>query len=498
MRRDGITEKDFEKETYVIDRNMKVKAKNGKSVPALLVFSESLRCIKTKALEVLKVQFGHAFECKDIQWVITVPAIWRPSSRQFMREAAEKADMLTTGNRDQLKIALEPEAASIFCRREKMWRLENKTDQGKAYMVVDCGGGTVDVTIHKITHDNKIEELYKATGGGWGGMNVDLEFEKLLTEELGSAFVSDFQKKHPSGWVDIMRAFQTAKCSDRAADGENTRVKVDNIDFVNYCRASTRMTTNFDNMLTQSMKKHRVSVTRGSLVLPPDVMKSLFQPSLQNIREHLLDLLKMEDMNKIDFIFLVGGFSESKLLQEDIKAAVGGGKRIFVPGKGTAAIMEGAVMFSGQTNVIKSRKSALTYGTDVSNKFDEKIHDISHRYVDREGVERCRDVFFTLVTVGETITTGNTRRFTFNPIYKDQESVRFVFFVTEKREATYTDDAGVEQETASLCVPSPYTEKGSNRKINMDIRFDDTEIKAIVTDVESGQIRQAGLSLQIA
>ena len=36
-------------------------------------------------------------------------------------------------------------------------------------MVVDCGGGTVDVTVHEISMDGlHLREVFKATGGPFG------------------------------------------------------------------------------------------------------------------------------------------------------------------------------------------------------------------------------------------------------------------------------------------------------------------------------------------
>lgn len=37
-------------------------------------------------------------------------------------------------------------------------------------MLVDCGGGTVDMTVHEIDNDGKLTELLKATGGAYGGI----------------------------------------------------------------------------------------------------------------------------------------------------------------------------------------------------------------------------------------------------------------------------------------------------------------------------------------
>ena len=38
-------------------------------------------------------------------------------------------------------------------------------------MVVDCGGGTVDITVHEMaTNGGKLKELFKATGGPYGSV----------------------------------------------------------------------------------------------------------------------------------------------------------------------------------------------------------------------------------------------------------------------------------------------------------------------------------------
>lgn len=64
-------------------------ARNGKSIDALVVFAHSIRYLKDQAIEIIRERTGDKQYCeKDIQWVITVPAIWEPAAKQFMREAA--------------------------------------------------------------------------------------------------------------------------------------------------------------------------------------------------------------------------------------------------------------------------------------------------------------------------------------------------------------------------------------------------------------------------
>ena len=41
---------------------------------------------------------------------------------------------------------------------------------GTKYMLVDCGGGTVDITVHEMESHGRLKELYKATGGPYGSV----------------------------------------------------------------------------------------------------------------------------------------------------------------------------------------------------------------------------------------------------------------------------------------------------------------------------------------
>lgn len=67
---------------------IEIKAANGKSYPALKVFSHALRFFKQHVLAELSDQSTAKLSEEDITWVLTVPAIWRQPAKQFMRTAA--------------------------------------------------------------------------------------------------------------------------------------------------------------------------------------------------------------------------------------------------------------------------------------------------------------------------------------------------------------------------------------------------------------------------
>ena len=115
---------------------------------------------------------------------------------------------------------------------------------GDRYVVVDCGGGTVDLTVHQIRlPEGHLKELYKASGkktysswsfcfmqlgfssylllpgGPYGSLGIDYEFEKLLCKIFGQDFIDQFKVKRPAAWVDLMIAFESRK---RAAAPDRT------------------------------------------------------------------------------------------------------------------------------------------------------------------------------------------------------------------------------------------------------------------------------------
>ena len=69
----------------------KIPAINGGEMPAIKVFSLALKCLAAKLLKFITSKIGFSnIQPRDILWVLTVPAIWKPGARQFMRKAAYK------------------------------------------------------------------------------------------------------------------------------------------------------------------------------------------------------------------------------------------------------------------------------------------------------------------------------------------------------------------------------------------------------------------------
>jgi hypothetical protein len=83
---------------------------------------------------------------EDIRWCITVPAIWSDGQKLLMRQTAEEAGLDAA---DQVVVAIEPETAAPYGILDARRRNSSEALQGsesQRFMVVDCGGGTIDIS----------------------------------------------------------------------------------------------------------------------------------------------------------------------------------------------------------------------------------------------------------------------------------------------------------------------------------------------------------------
>ncbi len=79
-----------------VTRDLKVKAMNGQEYYLVDVISHILRYLKDQFLE-YHSRSGHSVSRLQLEWVITVPAIWKARGKQLMREAGYQVRILVFG-----------------------------------------------------------------------------------------------------------------------------------------------------------------------------------------------------------------------------------------------------------------------------------------------------------------------------------------------------------------------------------------------------------------
>ncbi|XP_035191181.1 heat shock 70 kDa protein 12A-like isoform X3 [Oxyura jamaicensis] len=470
-----------------VTSGMEMEASNGKTLPALVVFAESLRYMKEHALNtVQEASFHTVCDPQKITWVITVPTIWSAAARQFMRLAAKEAGLISDMISEKLIIALEPEAASLWCKQlpqqgfivEASDKKKFEDSPGIQYIVVDCGGGTIDITVHEIQENHYLKELHKASGGGWGGNRVDENFNAFLREIFDDGVWDEYVKNHPTELQHMMYSFGLQKCS---ASREAVYI---------HCYYNLTRVAESRKEIAQFFKKVTGAVwCDGNIMITYEKMRSFFEYSIKNIVGTLREILDKPEMAKVQYILLVGGFSTSIILRDAIHQAFSKKCHILCPMEAQAAVAKGAVLFGVNPKIIASRISARTYGVEVYTRFDAAIHDVCKQYVSKaDGLVYCKDVFRKLVGIEESVNINEVAEYIFSPIESDQTCACFAFYSTEKQCAQYVDEEGMEL-LGSCTVPMPDTKLGKNRKLRLDVKFGLTEFKATATDITSKESR---------
>ncbi|XP_069704029.1 heat shock 70 kDa protein 12A-like isoform X2 [Periplaneta americana] len=502
-----------------LNRNTELQAANGHSMPALAVFAHALHHLKGHALRELSDQTGSNVAVEDVRWVVTVPAIWKQPAKQFMREAAYQAGLCEPDRPEGLLIALEPEAASICCRKlrlnqlvpervseqteVKLKRASNSTlnlpleptgsklvledsAEGTRYMVVDCGGGTVDITVHELSEcHGTLRELHKATGGPWGSMGVDYEFERLLEDIFEAEFMAQFKLKRPAAYVELLLSFEARKrsASPHRDSSLNIFPPFAFIDYYRKCKGKE---------VEQTVKKYgRKDITwstQGMLRLQPNVMMELFRPMLDKIIQHIRDVLESPRVNGIKFLFLVGGFAESQILQHEVRKTFNDKVKVIIPQGVSLTILRGAVLFGLNPGLVTVRRSKQTYGVGVLKRFMHGVHP-PEKLIEKDGVEWCADVLDKFVLAEQSVGIGETvvRRYT--PACPSQKSIVINIYSADSDEAQFITDRGVQRcGTLSLNIPDVEDSKicDSRREIHTRMVFGGTEVTASALDIATG------------
>ncbi|XP_026017346.1 heat shock 70 kDa protein 12A-like [Astatotilapia calliptera] len=463
-----------------LNSDVTIEAANGRSMKALKVFTEALRHLKEDALKFISENAGgKQFIASDFTWVVTVPAIWDPSAKQFMREAATQAGIVTAGKEDRLVIALEPEAASVWCKKLPAdgFKTENNSEvtfeqaSGTQYIVVDCGGGTIDITVHEVLEGGALKELHKASGNDLGGQTVDIKFKEFLREIFSDSLWDTYEKEDPGELQKMMYDISVLKENDDDVEiscpynlGEMAKEK-------------QKMETFFESV-------RGVSWNRGSIKISKEKVRSFFAESLNGITKSLREILKKDF--RVEYILLVGGYARSLILRQHITNQFSDQCKVLCPSHPQEAIMKGAVMFGRNPALVASRISAFTYGVSLSLRFDASNHRADKRYTNKEG-EWCDGIFCVLVRENEEVGWDKTSEYSCTPIERDQTAITFAFYRTERniQGLMYVDEWGVEK-IGSIILESPVTARGMNREIKLQIKFGATEITVTAIDVDSG------------
>ncbi|KAH7445618.1 hypothetical protein KP509_01G017900 [Ceratopteris richardii] len=407
---------------------------------------------------------------KNVQWCLTVPAIWDEEAKQLMRLFAEKAGMIQ-GNlclsNDEaspypLRIILEPEAASAYCQDEA--RRNVQISQGDKILIADIGGGTIDIAVHEVLEINassgitKVKEAVPSYGALGGGTFVDLLFFQLVNRRIEC--FSDFcRNSNQSLGLDISSWWQRLKADYDGGDYSGQYYLI-------------------NSGLTDAWKRYdrergiqKADNEYSHLHLAPADFTEIFDPEVRKI----IDLIEQQ-IRDVKILMIVGGFANSAYLKKKIRDAFKGRvKEIIIPLDPGRAICRGAASLYMKRGYIESRISRRTYG--ICARRDFQVGDpIELEDIDDDGKRKCTRTFSVFVKKGAEVEVDSKAKRTYYPAFHGQQKIRFDLYSSPRTDPRYTTEEDAKKEGSFEIDISRGKSKGKEREIEVTMLFGDSVI----------------------
>ncbi|WAR14104.1 HS12B-like protein [Mya arenaria] len=403
-----------------LTRTTTVNDAQGREMPAVEVFTTAIRHLKNHFLE--QAQKRVELKENEVRWVITVPAIWNDDAKQFMIEAAKMAGI----KEDQISLAYEPEAAAIFCKQSRLAKLKHEGKDatiqpfppGFKFLILDLGGGTVDITAHEVQKDGTLQTLTEPSGGKWGGTLVDdgfIEiFEGLFGKEVMKSLKTDPKK------ADYKREL------DAEIEIKKKTVVVE-----------SNNTTDDDFI---------------SIKLPFALTEETKSPQFQSALE--------------------GQTFNGKVIQK--------GDKVQIHNSIVISAFDRAVSYGFDPTIISTRISSYSYGITSSVPFNSQLHPEVSRVKRSDGSYRCDDVFKLFVKKGCKVIPGHTTAsHEFNPSPSTREHQKIEVYKSDKDEPPLLINEC--QKVGNLRINLPYSDfTGTTVTVNMKFGGTQMIVTAVV------------------
>lgn len=316
--------------------------------------AEYLTSLFDHTKEVLNRRYGEFFVATTkLQVVLTVPAVWSDKAQDATVKAAEAAGMGS-----DIMVISEPEAAAVYALQAIQ---PNDLKIGHNFVVIDAGGGTVDLITYSITQLTplRLEEVIRGSGGCCGAAFLNVRFEDFILQKLGIRAFQQLRSKKPRSLLVALKYFEDyVKRTFNPQQDDVFNVPFPGVE---------------DNV--------EAGVDSGFLCMYTADVVSIFKPLIADVIR-LVDsqIRSVRAMDKsVTALMLVGGFGQSEYLLKSLRTRFD--VEVMQPVNAWTAVVRGAVLrgLEDQELVI-SRKARRHYGVKVVEPFNCLIHPEQARY----------------------------------------------------------------------------------------------------------------------
>ena len=434
------------------EKEFTIKAEYPKNYEVNLktVIKEYLKGMSDKVINQLNSRDSDKSYLKEeIKWIVTTPAIWDEAGKQLTREAAIEAGM------NDITIALEPEAASLTIYND-----EKNKNAGNIFMLIDAGGYTVDITINKIMNKKgDIKQLSPPYGGALGSMNINNDIVDIIEQIYGKEYIEEVKEKNYGIWKKTLDSIEIKKRNFIGKLSDSDYIKIDIRFEKKFCETKCEKQTTYG----------KINYDNNNVEIPKSIMENITLNRVNKIIDSIKKLIEINKNIKINHLVLTGGFSNCKILLEQLKKNFNNsGRNIFKLDSPSLSIMKGAVIYGKRPNKIMSRISPYNIGI-LSVTFDIKNQTCIF-YMNISGIDIC-EIFDKFINKGGSINNNFAVIKTYSPILKTQTEANITIFRSIKENVKDISEKDIEK-IGEVILNIPETEKPlEEREIEVKMIF---------------------------
>ena len=336
----------------------------------------------------------------------------------------------------------------------------------------------MDVSVHEKNPDGTLKELHRPSGGPWGGTTVDNHYIAWMTQLFGRNAIKELTADFMADYLYMLREFENKKRTVTPDLNQKIILRVP------YALNEKRKNT--ESQIARLNLENDVDILKDKIRVSADIAKSWFQESIDGTIRHLTGILSEPTMEDVTSILLVGGFAESKLMQDAVKNAFKE-RTVIIPEEAGLAVLKGAVLFGHRPRLVSSRCVTFTYGYAVALPFNNSKHPPELLWISSYGDRMAKHCFKKVVEIGTSVGVGtDIKAPSTSFLNKDGKNIVYIYASTDRDPEYITDPSCTK--VGELNMEKVPGETYDDNRVQVYFTFGDTELKATVKFLKTGKV----------
>lgn len=209
-------------------------------------------------------------------------------------------------------------------------------------------GDAATLSVHRVSGDKSFKMVHQSRSHRKGSTQVNDQFLLFLSNLIGEDIIRTLKNDYKDDYMEMYNEFEMEKRKiepdslDKSSFSFKLPYQIEDT-FKSLYKEEYKAIT--DRIEDKSAYRDRVRYDGNRLHVDVSVLKELFDVVLDKIENYIRNVLQMTPAARVASLMLVGGLSESKMVQSGMK------KRfpemlVITPENPELAVMKGAIMLS--------------------------------------------------------------------------------------------------------------------------------------------------------